>query len=342
MNTVLTRRKLLIGLAGIPALGLFPRRSAAGAMNLKLSHQFPGGTITDGDFRDRMCRRFAAEVEKRTKGSVTVTVYPSSSLMKTNAQFSAMRKGALDLSLFPVSYAGGEVPELNIGLMPGIATSYEQAMAWKRAEVGKVFSDLLADKGIVIVTWVWQAGGVGCRSSPIIEPEDAKGQKVRGGSREMDMVLKHAGAAVVSLPSNEIYAAMQTGAIDAAMTSSTSLMSFRLEEVSKHLVTGRGKAYWFMLQPIVMSRAIFDSLSKDVQGTVTAVGAEMEAFGIEAARADDQAVAAAYAKAGAKTYDLSEATVRRWQAIARETAWKDFAARSDRCAQLLRLAEKAL
>ncbi len=342
MNTALTRRKLLLGLAGIPALALFPRRSAAGAMNLKLSHQFPGGTITDGDFRDRMCRRFAAEVEKRTKGSVTVTVYPSSSLMKTNAQFSAMRKGALDLSLFPVSYAGGEVPELNIGLMPGIATSYEQAMAWKRAEVGKVFSDLLADKGIVIMTWVWQAGGVACRSSRIIEPEDAKGQKVRGGSREMDMVLKHAGAAVVSLPSNEIYAAMQTGAIDAAMTSSTSLMSFRLEEVSKHLVTGRGKAYWFMLQPIVMSRAIFENLPKDVQGIVTAVGAEMEAFGIEAARADDQAVAAAYAKAGAKTYDLSEATVRRWQAIARETAWKDFAARSERCAQLLRLAEKAL
>jgi len=342
MNTALTRRKLLLGLAGVPALALFPRRAAAEAMNLKLSHQFPGGTITDGDFRDRMCRRFAAEVEKRTKGSVTVTVYPSSSLMKTNAQFSAMRKGALDLSLFPVSYAGGEVPELNIGLMPGVVTSYEQAMAWKRAEVGKVFSDLMADKGIVIVTWVWQAGGVACRISPIVEPGDAKGQKVRGGSREMDMVLKHAGAAVVSLPSNEIYAAMQTGAIDAAMTSSTSLMSFRLEEVSKHLVTGRGKAYWFMLQPIVMSRAIFENLPKDVQGIVTAVGAEMEAFGIEAARADDQAVAAAYAKAGAKTYDLSEATVRRWQAIARETAWKDFAARSDRCAQLLRLAEKAL
>jgi hypothetical protein len=31
--------------------------------------------------------------------------------MKTNAQFSAMRKGALDMSLVPLSYAGGEVPE---------------------------------------------------------------------------------------------------------------------------------------------------------------------------------------------------------------------------------------
>ena len=47
------------------------------------------------------------------------------------------------------------------------------------------------------------------------------------------MILKEAGASVVSLPSNEIYAAMQTGAMDAAMTSSTSFISFRLEEVAK-------------------------------------------------------------------------------------------------------------
>jgi TRAP-type C4-dicarboxylate transport system substrate-binding protein len=253
-----------------------------------------------------------------------------------------MRKGALDMSLVPLSYAGGEVAELNIGLMPGVVTSYEQGMAWKKAEVGKLLADVLADKGVVVVCWIWQAGGVACRSTPIVEPGDAKGQKVRGGSREMDMVLKSAGAAVMSLPSNEIYAAMQTGALDAAMTSSTSLMSFRLEEISKALVTGRGKAYWFMFEPLMMSRAAFERLPKDVQDVILKLGGELEAFGTEAARADDQAVAAAYQKAGAKTYDLSAETVKRWQAIARDTAWKDFAERSERCARLLALSEKAL
>ncbi len=63
---------------------------------------------------------------------------------------------------------------------------------------------------------------------------------------------------------------------------------------------------------------------------------------MEGAKADDAAVAAAYAKAGAKTFDLSEATVKRWQAIARDTAWKDFAERSPRCAQIIRAAEKTL
>ena len=91
-------------------MGLGPGRARA-ATTLKLSHQFPGGTIDEGDFRDRLCRMFAAEVGERTKGALEVQVYPGSSLMKTNAQFSAMRKGALDMSLLPLAYAGGEVPE---------------------------------------------------------------------------------------------------------------------------------------------------------------------------------------------------------------------------------------
>jgi TRAP-type C4-dicarboxylate transport system substrate-binding protein len=313
---------------------------AEGPINLKISHQFPGGTITEGDFRDRLCRKFAEEIDKRSNGQLTGTVYPSSSLMKTNAQFSAVRKGALDLSLFPISYAGGEVPELNIGLMPGVVTSYEQGALWKNAEVGKLLSQVLYDKGVVMVSWVWQAGGVAGRSKAIIEPEDSKGMKVRGGSREMDMVLKAAGASVISLPSNEIYQAMQTGALDAAMTSSTSLISFRLEEVAQHLTTGRGKAYWFMLEPLIMSREVFEKLTKEQQDMILQVGAELEKFATAAAKADDQAVGELYQKRGAQVHDLSAETVKRWQDIARQTSWKDFAEKNETCARLIELVEK--
>jgi TRAP-type C4-dicarboxylate transport system substrate-binding protein len=337
----LDRRTFVAGSLALGATALHPLAQAAGTV-LKISHQFPGGTLTEGDFRDRMCRRFAADIEKKTNGALTAQVYPNSSLMKTNAQFSAIRKGALDLSLVPLSYGGGEVPEVNIGLMPGLVTSYEQGLGWKTKEIGKELTNLCAEKGIVIVSWVWQAGGVASRTKPVIEPEDAKGLKIRGGSREVDMMLKAAGAAVVSLPSNEIYAAMQTGAVDAAMTSSTSLISFRLEEVSKHLTTGRGKAYWYMFEPLVMSKTIFDGLPKDLQSTVMTVGADLEKFALEGAKADDQLLASVYQKAGAKVYDLSDASVKRWQTIARDTAWKDFAERNERSAKMMKLAEQTL
>jgi TRAP-type C4-dicarboxylate transport system substrate-binding protein len=324
--------------AGLLA-GTVPALYAQGT-SLKIAHQFPGGTLTEGDFRDRLCRRFAADVEKRTGGALKASVYPGSSLMKTNAQFSALRKGALDLSLVPLSYAGGEVAETNIGLMPALVPSYEIGAQWKGAEVGRRLAKLLDDKGIVVVSWVWQAGGVASRNKPLVTPDDAKGLKVRGGSREMDMMLKQAGASVITLPSNEIYAAMQTGAMDAAMTSSTSFISFKLEEIAKHLTSGRQRTYWFMFEPLLMSKEVFAKLSPSQRDTVMAVGDELETFARDAARQDDKLAAEVYAKAGAKVHDMDEATLRKWQAIARDTAWKDYAGRSESCAALMKAAQK--
>jgi len=336
-----SRRNILTATLAAPAVIASARLgSAAAAQTLKISHQFPGGTIEQGDFRDRLCRKFGAELEKRTNGAVVAQVYPNSSLMKTVAQFSAVRKGALDLSLYPISYAGGEYPELNIGLMPGLVSSYPQGAAWKTSAVGQKFSVFLAEKGVVILSWIWQAGGVASRNTPIVNPQDAKGLKVRGGSREMDMVLQAAGATTLATPSNEIYAAMQTGACDAAITSSTSLISFRLEEVAKSLTTGRGKSYWFMLEPLIMSKQIFEAMPKAHGDIVMALGAELEQFGTKEAMADDQKVADVYAKKGAKVFDLDAATVDKWRAIARDTARQDYAKKTPLSAELLNLAEQ--
>lgn len=337
-----TRRHFIQTGAAALALPHFGSWAQAASGGLKISHQFPGGTINEGDFRDRLCRKFAADVEKRTNGALKASVYAGSSLMKTNAQFSALRKGALDMSLVPLSYAGGEVAETNIGLMPALVPSYEVGAAWKTAEVGKLLAKQMDDKGIVIVSWVWQAGGVASRARPLVTPEDAKGLKVRGGSREMDMMLKQAGASVITLPSNEIYAAMQTGAMDAAMTSSTSFISFKLEEIAKHLTSGRQRTYWFMFEPLLMSKEVFSKLPKAQQDVVMAVGAELEGFAREAAKADDKIAADVYAKAGAKVYDMDDATLRKWQAIARDTAWKDFSEKNENCAGLLKAAQKLL
>jgi len=335
---MLTRRHILASALAAPTVLRFGTGTAHAATTLKISHQFPGGSIDKGDFRDRLCRTFAQEVAKRSGGEIAAEVYPNASLIKTVAQFSAMRKGALDISLYPLPYAGDELPETNIGLMPGLVSTYDQGLRWKTQPVGKALTDFLADKGIVLLSWIWQAGGVASRSRPIVAPEDAKGLKVRGGSREMDMVLRTAGAAVFSAPSNELYAAMQTGACDAVITSSTSLISFRLEQVAKSLTSGAGASYWFMLEPLMMSKAIFDKLPKSQRDIILAVGTELEAFGKMGAQDDDIEVAKVYEKAGAKVSALDAATVGKWRDIARDTAWKDYSAKTATSANLLKLA----
>jgi TRAP-type C4-dicarboxylate transport system substrate-binding protein len=94
-----------------------------------------------------------------------------------------------------------------------------------------------------------------------------------------------------------------------------------------------------MLEPLVISKQVFDALSKKEQDAVMAIGLEMEEFGTKEAMADDQKVADVYGKKGLQVADLTDATVEKWRAIARDTAWKDYAGKTALSAELLKLAE---
>ena len=339
-NGAVTRRTAL-GAIAAPAILGFARAARADVHTLKISHQFPGSGPEGGDFRDRLCRTFAQEVEKRTDGALKFEIYPNSSLMKTFAQFDALKKGALDLSLYPTTYAGGEIPEMNITFMPAAVTSYDQAYRWKTAPIGKELTAILEGKGVKLITWMWQSGGIASRGKPVARPDDAKGLKIRGGSREMDMMFKAAGATTSNMPSNEIYISMQTGAIDVAVTSSSSLISFKLEELSKGLTSAGGRSFFFVLEPILMSKAVFDTLPADQQKAIVEAGEAIEPLGLEGSRADDRRLSDVYAKAGSDVVEMEASALDQWKAVARDSAWKDFAARSANTARFLKMAEEA-
>ena len=327
LTTLLPRRARPLALLSVAVLA-FGFASGAAAQQprvLKISHQFPAST---GDGR-RLPRPARAQVRRRGREAHQRPAQDrglsDGSLVKTFTQFGAMRKGALDMSVLPIAYGGGEVPEANLGLMPALVTSYDQGLRWKNAPIGKEWSKLLDDKGIKIVTWVWQAGGIASLTKPVVSPDDAKGMKIRGGSKEMDLMIKGAGAAVTNVPSNEIYNAMQSGVLDAALTSSTSLISFRLYENAKNVTTARKNTFWFMFEPLVISKSVYDSLTKEQQQAIDEVGASLEKFAMDAAKVDDKRIAEVYAKNGAKVVDMDDAAFAKWRAIAQETAWKDFA-----------------
>jgi TRAP-type C4-dicarboxylate transport system substrate-binding protein len=93
-----------------------------------------------------------------------------------------------------------------------------------------------------------------------------------------------------------------------------------------------------MLEPLMMSKSIFDGLPKKHQDIILAVGSELEAFGKKGAQEDDIEVAKVYEKAGAKVSPLDVAIVGKWRDIARDTAWKDYGAKTATAANLLKLA----
>ena len=339
MAVSLTRRAAL---GALPALA-FPAitgRAQGAARTLRISHQFPASAGETGDFRDRMCRRFADLVAARTGGELRFEIYPNASLMKTFAQISGLRKGALDLGLVPLTYAGGEIHEMNITFMPALVTTYAQGYGWRNSPVGRELTGLLEQKGIVLVSWMWQSGGMASRTQPLIEPADAKGMKIRGGSREMDEMFKAAGASVSTMPSNEIYIGMQTGVMDAACTSSSSFLSFKLQETSKHLTTPGGRSFFFILEPIMVSKAIWDTLTPRQREAMLAVGEEMIPFNLAGAQADDVEMSRVYAAAGVNVHPMADAAVDRWQTVARASAWKQYAEKTPLAAKMLKMAEE--
>jgi TRAP-type C4-dicarboxylate transport system substrate-binding protein len=93
-----------------------------------------------------------------------------------------------------------------------------------------------------------------------------------------------------------------------------------------------------MCEPLMMSKAIFDKMPKKHQDILVSVGTELEAFGKKGAQVDDVEVAKIYEKAGAKVSALDAATVGKWRDIARDTAWKDYGAKTAAAANLLKLA----
>lgn len=315
-----------------------PSAPAKTIVTLKVSHQFPGTSGDTGDFRDRLARKFGADVEQRTSGQVRVEVYPSSALYKPDAQFTALQQGALDLTVLPLAYAGGKVPEVNITLMPALIGSYEQAARWKDAPIGKAVTDILEKNGVKVLTWIWQAGGIASSSKPIVSPQDLPGTKIRGAGKYVDLMLQDGGGAITNMPSSEIYNAMQTKVLDAAITSSTSLISYRLYEHTKAVTTAKN-AFWYMFEPLLMSKAVFDKLTSEQQQAVLEAGASLESFAFEQAKFDDQELVRVFSKAGATAHDMTDAQFAQWKALAEKASWAEFTKTVPSGAELLRQAQ---
>jgi len=140
----------------------------------------------------------------------------------------------------------------------------------------------------------------------------------------MDELLKAAGGAITDVPSNETYSAMQSGVLDGVWTSSGSLISFRLNELAKHVTTARNKTFWFMFEPLLMAKATYAALTRAQQKIVMEVGASMEKFALQEAKEDDKELAAVYAKSGVAVHDMDEKAFSLWRKLAHESAWKTF------------------
>ncbi len=309
--------------------------TGASAVTLKASHQFPGGK---GDVRDEMVQMIAREV-KAANVDLEIRVFPGSSLVKAREQWRAMLKGQIDMTSFPLDYASGFHPQFGATLMPGLVGNHDRAKRLNNSPFMQDIKAIIEKGGVKVLADAWLAGAFGSKDKCILEPDDAKGLKVRSAGATFSRMWAGAGASILSIPSNEVYNALQQGVAQATDTSSGSFVSFRLYEQVKCLTAPGEETLWFMYEPVLISKRSFDKLKPAQQKALMDASKKAEDyFAAESKKLDDKLVAA-YKKAGVKVVTMSKDQADKWRAVAAKTSYKTF---SEKVPGGKELIEKAL
>ncbi len=295
--------------------------ASAETMELKASHQFPGGK---GDVRDEMVQIIAREVAQANVG-LKIQVFPGESLFKANEQWQAMIRGQLDISAFPLDYASGRHGEFSATLMPGLVKNHEHAKRINNSEFMQDIKAVMEKAGVIVLADAWLAGAFGSKKVCLRNPDDVKGLKFRAAGRAFAEMWRGAGASIVSIPSSEVYNAMQSGVAEATDTSCGSFVSFRLYEQMKCITQPGDAALWFMYEPVVMAKKKFDSLDKKQQDALMAASKKSQAFFEKESPGLDSKMVDVFKKAGVEVVELTDAQFEAWREVARKTSYKIFA-----------------
>lgn len=287
---------------------------------LKASHQFPGGK---GDARDEMVQIIAREAKAANLG-LDVQVYPGASLFKPNDQWNAMVNGQLDISSFPLDYASGKIPAFSATLMPGLVRNHDRATRLNGSPFMKDIRAKIEKAGVVVLADAWLAGAIASKKNCVRTPADIKGQKLRSAGPTFAAMWQQAGASIVSIPSNEVYNALQTGVAEATDTSTGSFVSFRIYEQVKCIVAPGDNALWFMYEPVLMSKKSFDKLNKQQQDVLMKAGKKSEEFFNGATKKLDTDMVETFKKNNVEVVTLTAAEYDAWLKIAQESSYKQF------------------
>jgi TRAP-type C4-dicarboxylate transport system substrate-binding protein len=299
----------------------FGAGAVAAPTTLRASHQFPGGR---GDVRDEMVQIIARDA-KAANVELDVQVYPGASLFKPNEQWNALVNGQLDISSFPLDYASGKQRAFGATLMPGLVRSHERAQRMNDSPFMKDIKAQIDKAGVVVLADAWLAGAIASKKGCIRKPDDIKGLKVRSAGPTFASMWQAAGASIVSIPSNEVYNALQTGVADATDTSSGSFVSFRIYEQVKCLTAPGDNALWFMYEPVLMSKKSFTRLNKKQQDVLLQAGKKSQQFFAEKAKGLDDEMVKVFKDNKVEVVTLSPAEYEEWVKVAQKSSYAEFA-----------------
>ena len=219
---------------------------------------------------------FADEVTKRSDGRLRIEFYPSKQLFGIREVMGAITSGAVELGgvVGVVSFPSIN-KNFNVASYPGLFNSYDQQRAFfQESEMGKSIWDELTTKTNSKLIMYNPVGPVMTFSSKreLTGVDAMKGLKARRLLKSEEPMWDALGANRVSLPTGEVYTALQTGMIDTINSPPGSIEAYSWWENLKFAQ----KPYQYFADAYIMAnQSWFDSLPVDLQELVMEVGQEI-------------------------------------------------------------------
>lgn len=181
--------------------------------------------------------KFAELIYEKTAGRIEIQVYPRGALGDEMSVIEQMQFGGIDFSRVSLSPLAEYVPKLNVLQMPFL---YEDdAHMWRvlEGDIGNDFMNSFDGSNLAALSW-YDAGARNFYNSvrPITCLEDMRGLRIRVQESELMLDMVQAfGAFPVLMAFGEVYAGLQTGAVDGAENNWPSYESTSHFEVARYV-----------------------------------------------------------------------------------------------------------
>ena len=206
--------------------------------------------------------KLADAVRARTDGKFDIKVTSEGELGITRDGFApALSNSIIDGCMMANGFAETTYPHIGVLNLPYLFSSADEARKGQTA-IRPISEREYAKDGIMILAdhvWVAQEMFV---DQKVEDVTNLKGLKIRGWSAIMNQWIELAGGVPLSMPSGEVYMAVQRGVANGGITGSASAISAAYYEVAPyaHLIH-----FFYVITDVAVSQASFNTLPKEYQ-----------------------------------------------------------------------------
>jgi len=211
---------------------------------------------------------FAAAVDRESKGTIKVRIYPDSQLGDIQSLINGVQLGTVDMTYLAIGNAGvlkGGAP-LNVAYVPYLFKSKAGAEKVVNSPVFQELYDNLAKESGVRIFAVYGARSpraIQNRVRAVSKPEDLKGLKIRIPPIEgIRVAFDTMGAKPVVLGLGDTYNAIERGQVDGHENGIDAAVGYKWYEVAKYFTP---TDHIFETGAFYINEKLWQSLSKEEQ-----------------------------------------------------------------------------